>query len=123
VVFRLDVAEQVDAPKVQISITGDRSKSLLCGLISASAFQAKKFFRLPVDRSHPYQTSRKLAHPSFKMDESHKPHRPPHSGTKADKKKAKKNGTSVKKGSNPKAFSMQSSRRAEKAARRTSQVY
>jgi len=56
------------------------------------------------------------------MEDSHKPHRAPHSGTKAAKKKAKNNGGAPKKGSNPKAFTMSGSRRAEKIARRAAEV-
>lgn len=56
------------------------------------------------------------------MDESHKPHRAPHSGAKAEKKKAKMKGASNKKGNNPKAFSMASGRKAAKIARRSTEV-
>ena len=56
------------------------------------------------------------------MEGSHKPHRTPHSGTKADKKKAKKNGVPSKKGNNPKAFTMSGSRRAANIARRSTEV-
>jgi len=57
------------------------------------------------------------------MEDSHKPHRAPHSGAKADKKKAKKIGVPSKKGNNPRAFTMSGSRRAEKIARRSTEVY
>jgi hypothetical protein len=56
------------------------------------------------------------------MDDSHKPHRAPHSGNKADKKKAKKNGTASTKGNNPRAFTMSGSRKAAKIARRSTEV-
>lgn len=56
------------------------------------------------------------------MEDTHKPHRAPHSGTKADKKKAKNDGGSVRKGSNPRAFTMSGSRKAEKVARRSAEV-
>jgi hypothetical protein len=56
------------------------------------------------------------------MNESHKPHRAPHSGAKAEKKKAKMNGAPNKKGNNPKAFSMASGRKAAKIARRSTEV-
>jgi hypothetical protein len=64
----------------------------------------------------------KLENSLHAMEESHKPHRAPHSGAKADKKKAKKNGVVSKKGNNPKAFTMSGSRRAEKIARRSTEV-
>jgi hypothetical protein len=58
------------------------------------------------------------------MDESHKPHRAPHSGAKAEKKKkAKMNGPPAKKGLNPKAHINASSRKAEKIARRSTEVF
>jgi hypothetical protein len=66
--------------------------------------------------------STKLDKSILRMEESHKPHRAPHSGAKADKKKAKKNGVLPNKGNNPKAFTMSSSRRAEKIARRSTEV-
>jgi len=56
------------------------------------------------------------------MEGAHKPHRAPHAGAKAEKKKAKKNGERAHKGKNPKAFIMSGSRRTEKQARRSAEV-
>jgi hypothetical protein len=56
------------------------------------------------------------------MEEVHKPHRARHAGTKADKKKAKNNGEQQKKGSNPKAFIGSGGKRAERMARRSTEV-
>jgi len=57
------------------------------------------------------------------MEEAHKPHRVPHAGAKAERKKAKKNGEQKKKASNPKAFITSGSRRAERTARRSTEVH
>ena len=56
------------------------------------------------------------------MDDSHKPHRAPHAGNKADKKKATKNVGASNKGNNPRAFTMSGSRKAAKIARRSTEV-
>jgi hypothetical protein len=56
------------------------------------------------------------------MEESHKPHRAPHAGAKAEKKKAKRDAQPAQKGRNPRAFIMSGSRRTEKAARRSTEV-
>lgn len=59
---------------------------------------------------------------SVKMEGAHKPHRAPHAGAKAERKKAMKNGETAQKGKNPKAFIMSGSRRLEKQARRSAEV-
>ena len=56
------------------------------------------------------------------MEGAHKPHRAPHAGAKAEKKKAKRNGERADKGKNPRAFIMSGSRRTEKQARRSAEV-
>jgi hypothetical protein len=81
---------------------------------SLTIVQFSKFFAL--------RQSAEKARDEGRMEDSHKPHRAPHSGNKADKKKAKKNGVPQKKGNNPKAFTMSGSRRAEKIARRSTEV-
>ena len=91
----------------------------------------RNFFFLCVDQRH---RQRKIFNKSLdlekslrerkkRMEDTHKPHRAPHSGTKADKKKAKKNGASVNRGNNPKAFTMSGSRKAEKIARRSTEAF
>lgn len=57
-----------------------------------------------------------------RMESAHKPHRAPHAGAKAEKKKAKRNGDSGHKGKNPKAFTMSGKRSTEKQARRSAEV-
>ena len=57
------------------------------------------------------------------MEDAHKPHRAPHAGAKAERKKAKKpGGQQQKNGNNPKAFITSGSRRAERTARRSTEV-
>jgi hypothetical protein len=57
------------------------------------------------------------------MEGAHKPHRVPHAGAKAEKKKKVKwNGDTGHKGKNPKAFTMSGKRSTEKQARRSAEV-
>lgn len=100
----------------------EREKLRGAGFSQAFKYGLEETFSRRSSRQ-PQQKNPALEKPTKNMEDSHKPHRAPHSGTKADKKRAKKNGTTSKKGNNPRAFTMSNSRRAEKIARRSTEVF